>query len=290
MDLVQVRGPHAVQAHDARRHADRRRIGGHLVQHHGPRGHAGVVAHPERPQDFGARPHQHVVAEGRVALAVVLARAAERHALVQGAVVADFGRFADDHAHAVVDEQPLPDFGARVDFDSRLMPRALGDIPRDELVPVRKEPVRPAVRPHGLEPGVQKVDLCPGTGRRVAVHNGIQFRFQSGKHQKTSAAPLASALPPAARGAPRGPKKPPSPKRDGGEILPRFHSVFLALRPITVPAGRGYWFPPACSRMHFAARSAESALSRFGAFSLPPACAVTSSVRRISKNQDHSSV
>ena len=46
------------------------------------------------------------------------AGAAQGHALVEVAVVADLRRLADDDAHAVVDEEALADLGAGVDLDA----------------------------------------------------------------------------------------------------------------------------------------------------------------------------
>ena len=45
-------------------------------------------------------------------------RAAERHALVDRAVIADLGRLADDDAHPVVDEDAPADRRARMDLDT----------------------------------------------------------------------------------------------------------------------------------------------------------------------------
>ena len=42
----------------------------------------------------------------------------QSHPLVEQATVADFGRFADHHPHAVVDEHAAADAGAGVDFDA----------------------------------------------------------------------------------------------------------------------------------------------------------------------------
>ena len=49
-------------------------------------------------QHFRARAHHHAIAKRRMAFAFLVARAAERHALVEQAVVADFGGLADHHA------------------------------------------------------------------------------------------------------------------------------------------------------------------------------------------------
>ena len=49
---------------------------------------------------------------GRVALAGLEPGAAQRDALIERHVVADFGRLADHDAHPVVDEQPVADCAA----------------------------------------------------------------------------------------------------------------------------------------------------------------------------------
>ena len=66
-----------------------------------------------------------------VPLAVLLAGAAERDALVERDVVADDRRLADDHAHAVVDEEALADGGAGVDLDAGEEARDLGEPARE---------------------------------------------------------------------------------------------------------------------------------------------------------------
>ncbi len=57
-------------------------------------------------------------ADGRVTLAVLLAGAAERDALVEGYVVADDRSFTDDHAHAVIDEEAAADLRAGMNLDA----------------------------------------------------------------------------------------------------------------------------------------------------------------------------
>src|SRR3546814_8782817 len=61
-------------------------------------------------EDLCPRTDDDVIREGRVALAGDTVRgigAAERHALIDGYIVADFGGLADHHAEAVIDEQML---------------------------------------------------------------------------------------------------------------------------------------------------------------------------------------
>jgi len=54
-----------------------------------------------------------------MALALLLAGSAERDALVEQHVIADFRGLADHHAHPVIDKAPPADGGAGMDLDSR---------------------------------------------------------------------------------------------------------------------------------------------------------------------------
>ena len=94
-----------------------------------------------------------------MALAGVLAGAAQRDAVVDGAVVTDLSRLAEDDAHAVVDEQAPADPGTGVDLDAGLMPAALADPPCQKKVPALIQPVRDAVIDQNVKAGVQQNDL-----------------------------------------------------------------------------------------------------------------------------------
>jgi len=94
-----------------------------------------------------------------VTLAGVLAGAAEGHAVVDGAVVADLRRLAEDDAHAVVDEQAAADLRAGVNLDAGLMPTPLADPAGEEKVLVQKQPVGNAVVDQDMEAGIQQDDL-----------------------------------------------------------------------------------------------------------------------------------
>ena len=104
-----------------------------------------------------------------MALAGVLAGAAEGDAVVDGAVVADLGGLADDDAHAVVDEQALADLRAGVYLDAGHMPRKLRKRTREEKVLVLIEPVCLAVVKQSMEALIEEDDLERGARRRVAV-------------------------------------------------------------------------------------------------------------------------
>ena len=59
-----------------------------------------------------------MVAEGRVSLRLLIGRAAQDHTLVHQHVLTDFGRLADDHAHAVIDEEAPADFRSGMNLNA----------------------------------------------------------------------------------------------------------------------------------------------------------------------------
>src|SRR6266542_195854 len=89
----------AARARHFARNAYHRGIVGHRVDYHRARADLHVIAYANIAQDFGARPDHDVVAQRRVALALFIARAAQRYALVEQAVVADLRGLADHYAH-----------------------------------------------------------------------------------------------------------------------------------------------------------------------------------------------
>jgi hypothetical protein len=124
-------------------------------------------------QHLGAGAHHHILAQRGVALGTLVQRgAAQRHALVDGAAVANFGRFAHHHAHGVVEEHAFADLGAGVDFNAGEPARKVRDEAPQPFEPVRPAPVRRPVQPHGVQAGVTGDDL-PGAaaaGSRSRMH------------------------------------------------------------------------------------------------------------------------
>ena len=120
-----------------------------------------------------------------MALAAVLTGTAEGYVLVYQAVVADDGGFADDDAHAVIDEQSLADGRAGMDLYAGFMPRALAEIAGDQLHIVLIKPVRAPMLAHRLVAGIEKeyLQLIPCGG--IAVHRRLQVCFDCFKHSIT---------------------------------------------------------------------------------------------------------
>ncbi len=113
-----------------------------------------------------------------MALAVVLAGAAQGDAVIDQAVVPDLGGLPDDDAHAVVYDQAAADLGAGVDLNAGAVPGDLGVEPGQEGKVVTVEPVGDAVEDDGVDAGVEEKDLQLAAGRpgrasdrRPAIHS-----------------------------------------------------------------------------------------------------------------------
>src|SRR6266498_351558 len=78
----------------------------------------GALTDRDRSEHHRADADSHIVLERWMALASLLAGAAERHALVQRDPIADLARLADHHTHAVVDEETPADRRAGMDLDT----------------------------------------------------------------------------------------------------------------------------------------------------------------------------
>ncbi len=94
-----------------------------------------------------------------MALAADQRGAAQRHLMVHIDVVADFGGFADHHAHAVVDHQPATQPGAGMDFDAREEPAEMGEHPRRQVNAPRPHRMGQAVPHLCVQSGVAEQNL-----------------------------------------------------------------------------------------------------------------------------------
>ena len=131
MDLVEVAFAFfrfsAAGINDLCRNADCGCTLGNGIENHRTGGDFGVVADRERTENLGTGADHHARTDGRMAFAYIFARSAERYTLIDGTVVADLGGFADNNAHAVVDEQAAADFGTRMNLNTREKAAELGD-------------------------------------------------------------------------------------------------------------------------------------------------------------------
>ena len=184
--VVQVDvGPGGGAAHDAAGVADHGTVIRYVLEHNGPRADLHMVADGDGTQYLGPGPHGDAPADGGVALAGVLAGAAQGGPLVDGHVVAYLGGFADHHAGAVVDEHALAQLRAGVNVDARALVGMEVDEPGPEIVAFQICPVRPPVGAHGLEARITEKDLPTGMNRRVAGDHRVQIPLQCVKHDRS---------------------------------------------------------------------------------------------------------
>src|SRR5204862_1735755 len=168
---------------DAAGHADDGRPRRHFLNDDGVGADACALADDEAAQDLGAGAYHHTGAERRMTFrAAIERRAAERHALVDSAAVADLGGLADHHAHAVVDEDAGADFRARVDFDAgEEAPEMRGEAP-EPLQSMQPEAARELVDPDRVQTRIAGQHLPSTAGRRVALEDAGDIAAQLRKH------------------------------------------------------------------------------------------------------------
>ena len=79
---------------------------GYLADHHRDGANHGVIANRNVPEHLGAGADDHIVPDGRMALAPLLPGAALVDPLKERDIVADHGGLPDDDPRAMVDEEP----------------------------------------------------------------------------------------------------------------------------------------------------------------------------------------
>ena len=183
--------PHPRLVNHSAGDADHRAVRGHIAQQHRAGADAGVRPHGDRPQHLGAGPHHHVLAQGGVALTDGFARAAQGHPLVKQAVVADHAGFADHHAHAVVDEYPLADAGAWVDFNAGEKAPQLADQAGHQGQAQAPELVTEAVQGESMQPRVAEQDFEGAAGGRVPFLNDRQVGPKRLEHHAADCNPIS---------------------------------------------------------------------------------------------------
>ena len=96
--------------------------------------------------------------------------------MVKRAVVAYFGRLADDDTHAVVDKEAPPDLRSGMDLDPGQEAPAVRNQPREPLESHAPKPMCEAVHEQRVKPRVAGNDL-PGVARgRIALeYDGYLF-------------------------------------------------------------------------------------------------------------------
>ena len=169
VQVVRRAGLAAAHADHFGRNTDRGGIGRQIFEHHTARADTDIIPDIHRAKHLGTGTDQHVIAQCGVALAGILAGAAQGNAVVDGAVITDFCRFAEHDAHTVVNEQPVADLGTGVDLDAGQVAGQLADEARQEETLVTVQKMCNFVRYQHMETGVQNDDLRHIACSRVLV-------------------------------------------------------------------------------------------------------------------------
>ena len=148
----------AVALDDAPGHAHDGAVVGHVFDDDRVAADFDVVANANVAEHFGTGAHGDVVAQGGVALAGLVAGAAERDALIEHAVVAHNGGLADDNAHGVVDKEMFADLRGGMNLDAGDVAGDLREHAGERAMAMFPQPVLGHVVPLGVQAGVGQED------------------------------------------------------------------------------------------------------------------------------------
>jgi hypothetical protein len=152
-------------------HADHGGVFGNISQDNRTRADAAVFPHGNVAEDFRSSADDYIVFDRGMALAVLLACAAQGHALVESHVVADDRRLADHDAVAVIDEQTASDLRSGMDFNSSEKTRGLRQHASQQERAMIPQPVIQAVKPDRMESGIAQIHFQAGLGRGIVFHH-----------------------------------------------------------------------------------------------------------------------
>ena len=120
-------------------------------------------------ENFGAGADHHAVADLRMAVAALLAGAAERHVVQHRDVVLDDRGFADHEAGRVIEENAAADLRRRMDVALEHRRRAALQVEREIAAALAPQPMRQPMGLDGVEALVVEHRLDQAIGRRIAV-------------------------------------------------------------------------------------------------------------------------
>ena len=105
--------------------------------------------------------------------------AAQCHALVDGATVANFCRLAHHHAHRVIEKHALANLGTRVNLNTREKACDVRHKAAQPFEPVIPKPMGTAVKHQCMQAGVAGERLPCVARSWVAVKNGMYVDFKT---------------------------------------------------------------------------------------------------------------
>ena len=144
---------------DLPRHTDDDRVGGHRLHHNGIGSDSAVVTDRDGTEHLRPGADRDPIANGRMTLHRVKARATKGDSLVDGHIVAYFSCLTDHHATSMIDEHTLAEDGGRMNLHSRQPSRQTRARPGQEFVVAAPERVADAMAPERVNARVAQRDL-----------------------------------------------------------------------------------------------------------------------------------
>lgn len=156
------------------RDADRNVVCRNVLGYHGVGADGTAFTDGDRAQDFRSRTDGDVVTQGWVALGLGEHLSTQGDTVVEHDAVANFGGFADDDAHAVVDEETTADRGTRVDLNAGQESGELRQNASWSLVSAYPPGVGDAVGPDSVQAGVHDGIFDVTTGGWIVIASVLQ--------------------------------------------------------------------------------------------------------------------
>src|SRR5258706_4287721 len=163
------------------RYTDRRSAGWNISDDNGIGSDARPVTDCYRAQNLGAGPQHHPIAQRGMALAFIPRCAAERDAVVNSAVVADFSGFADHNANAMIDEKAAPDLRSGMDLNTGKEAAEMRCQAREPPQPCTPQIVRKAVHQQCMKTRVAGDDFPSVARCRIALEYNRYLFFKTSK-------------------------------------------------------------------------------------------------------------
>ena len=158
-----------MQDNDSTRYPDNRGMGWNLFKDNGACAYLSMVADFERAENLRASRHHDIIANRRMPFALLLASAAEGHALIKRHVLTKLRRLPDNNSRAVVNEQSVANRRAGVNLYPRQEPAEVRHQPRRDYPAAFKEGVRNSMQPNRVQSRIAQDDLQHALCRRVAL-------------------------------------------------------------------------------------------------------------------------
>src|SRR5471030_1741811 len=167
---------------DAPRNTHHRGTGRHSLGHHRVGTDLGARPDRKRPQHLGTSTHHYTRLQGWMALAFVPAGATQGHALVKRHVVADFSGFANDDAHAVINEETPTYLGTRVNLDACHPAAEVRDNARRPLPAFVPQGMAQSMQPDRVQARVTGQDFKDIARSRITMEHTLNIFSQTIEH------------------------------------------------------------------------------------------------------------